>query len=100
MVFPITGSNLTPGGGRERPAFERRAHNLRREPNGEEIFFILIGRNPLKSPDSEKEMKGNKGNFPFISFRQLALICVDFALRLWTALKVRRRGSRPWSHIS
>jgi hypothetical protein len=31
-------------------------------------FFIFIRCNSLKSPDSEKIMKGNERNFPFISF--------------------------------
>jgi hypothetical protein len=35
-------------------------------------FFIRIRCNPLKSPDSEKEMKGNESLFIFISFHFLA----------------------------
>jgi len=35
-------------------------------------FFIFFARNRLKSPDSEKEMKGNERSFPFISFRGLS----------------------------
>src|SRR6202453_5510593 len=35
-------------------------------------FFICIRHNPLKSPDSEKETKGNASAFPFISLHFLA----------------------------
>jgi hypothetical protein len=34
----------------------------------EKKFFILIGRNPLKSPVSEKPMKTNESDFVFIFF--------------------------------
>jgi hypothetical protein len=37
-------------------------------------FFIFFARNPLKSPDSEKLMKGNESKFAFISFHGLAFI--------------------------
>src|SRR3984957_18217902 len=46
------------------------------------------------------DLKANKSNFPFICFRQLAFIGRDFALRLWTALKARRRNPRPCSRTS
>jgi hypothetical protein len=39
-----------------------------RRVGGRPLFFIFFRRNPLKSPDSEKEIKGNESNFPFISF--------------------------------
>jgi hypothetical protein len=38
----------------------RFAHNLRREP----IFVYFFRRNPLKSPDSEKQMEGNESYLP------------------------------------
>jgi len=38
------------------------------------IFFIFFGCNPLKSPDSEKLMKANESNFPFICFHLLAFM--------------------------
>jgi hypothetical protein len=37
-------------------------------------FFIFFRRNPLKSPDSEKQIKGNESKFPFIYFHWLAFI--------------------------
>jgi hypothetical protein len=44
-----------------------------REPeNGRRKIFIWIRRNPLKSPDSAKEMKGNESFFPWISLHFLA----------------------------
>ena len=43
-------------------------NNLGREFAGAADFFIFFARNPLKRPDSEKEMKGNESFFPFISF--------------------------------
>jgi hypothetical protein len=43
----------------ESGASERIAHNLRRE-FGSGDFFYFFGCNPLKSPDSEKEVKIKK----------------------------------------
>jgi hypothetical protein len=43
---------------------------------------IFIGRNPLKSPDSEKKMKGNENNFPFISFHFLCFCLHGFRLEV------------------
>jgi hypothetical protein len=40
---------------------ERRVEGLR-------DFLISIHRNPLKTPDSEKLLKGNESIFAFISF--------------------------------
>jgi hypothetical protein len=39
-------------------------------PKGD--FFIFFARNPLKSPDSEKLLKENESNFPFICFHKFA----------------------------
>jgi hypothetical protein len=51
----------------------RRAIGAFREPeNGRRKIFIWIRRNPLKSPDSAKEMKGNESFFPWISLHFLA----------------------------
>jgi hypothetical protein len=46
------------------------------------VFFIFFLRNPLKSPDSEKLLKGNESKVSFISFHKLAFPCEDFALQL------------------
>jgi hypothetical protein len=54
------------------------AYNL----NGRCDFFIFLGRNPLKSPDSAKEIQGNARNFPWIYLELLAFICMDVAFRL------------------
>jgi hypothetical protein len=37
--------------------------SARRESRGKK-FFIWIRRNPLKSPDSAKEIQGNPSDFP------------------------------------
>jgi hypothetical protein len=42
-------------------------------------FFIFSPRNPLKSHDSEKLMKGNESFFPFISLQFLSFPCADLA---------------------
>ena len=48
------------------------ACNLRRELSGRWIFYFFRC-NPLKSPDLEKEIKGDKSFFPFISLHWLAI---------------------------
>jgi hypothetical protein len=47
------------------------AHNSLREST-EGGIFLFFARKLLKSLDSEKEMKGNESEFPFISFHFLA----------------------------
>ena len=42
----------------------------------EKNFFIWIRRNPLKSPDSTKEIQGNPSYFPWI-YLDLAWISLD-----------------------
>src|SRR5262249_55060880 len=49
---------------------------------GEADFFIFFACNPLKSPDSEKLMKTNERNFPFICLHLLSFISSEFSLRL------------------
>jgi hypothetical protein len=49
----------------------RFAHNLGRELGCQE-FFLLFARNPLKSPDSKKQMKANESYFAFINLHLLA----------------------------
>jgi hypothetical protein len=49
-----------------------------RQPPESKIFY-LNPRNSLKSPHSEKEIKGNESLFPFISFQSLSIVC--FCLR-------------------
>jgi len=41
---------------------------------------IFIGHNPLKSPDSEKKMKGTENNFAFVSFHLLCFCLHGFRL--------------------
>jgi hypothetical protein len=67
---------------------------LRQAPD----FFIWIRRNPLKSPNSAKEMQGNARIFPWFF---LAFPCTILALRLSRGLSdqaltapVRRGGFR------
>ena len=53
-------------------------------------FFIFFACNPLKRLDSEKEMKGNESNFPFVSFHFLA-----FAFAAGSS--IRRRAPLVWT---
>jgi hypothetical protein len=46
--------------------------------------LIFIGRNPLKTPDSEKKMKRNENNFAFISFHFLAFTYTNLDLKLYS----------------
>jgi hypothetical protein len=47
-----------------------------------EDFFIWIGRNPLKSPDSAKRIQGNQSDFIWFCLVLLGFIWTDFASRL------------------
>jgi hypothetical protein len=60
---------------RRRRTSPKLASDRRAQPEIAGEFFYLIGRNPLKSPDSEKLLKGNESNFPFICFHLLSFIC-------------------------
>jgi hypothetical protein len=58
-------------------------------------FFIFLARNLLKSLDSEKEMKANKSNFPFICFRLLAFACAFRPVRFAAEMRLASAGRRP-----
>ena len=51
-------------------------------------FFYFFARNSLKRLNSEKLMKTNERNFPFICFRLLAFICGNLASRLYPRAQV------------
>jgi hypothetical protein len=51
-----------------------RLKRLAQRPKPAEDFFIWIRRNPLKSPNSAKEIQGNPSLFPWFSLVFLGFV--------------------------
>jgi hypothetical protein len=75
------------------PVWSRLARRLAAEQEGEN-FSYFFRRNPLKSPDSEKQKKANESNFIFACLHQLLLACGYFAAGRERAHSRRSGGSR------
>jgi hypothetical protein len=60
-----------------------------------EEFFYFFARKLLKSLDSEKEMKGNESEFPFISFHFLHELRALVALMDLGRVACQNSGRRP-----
>src|SRR3984885_10431417 len=81
-------------GRREIVAVWTMAHNsLRESTEGGNFLFFL--RNPLKSLDSEKEMKANFLSFPFISLHELRALVALHGLKAG-GLAGNPAGARHW----
>ena len=78
-------------GGRLGCPSEGSARNLGGEFRRSRDFFIFFARNPLKSPDSAKEMTSKCKGFSFID---LLLLCTE--LTPWLNPALRRGGAQDW----